>query len=52
MQELHEPSITKALAEASKAAKSSQEATPLIVRTSELPEVLEIHSDWHTPFMI
>jgi hypothetical protein len=33
IQELHEPSISKALAKPS-------------------PEVMEIHSDWRTPFMI
>jgi hypothetical protein len=46
------PGITKALAKASKAAESSQEAMPPIVSTSESPEVMEINSNWHTPFMI
>jgi hypothetical protein len=52
LQELHEPSITKALAKASKAVKSSQEIPPPIESISESPEVMEIHSDWRTPFMI
>jgi hypothetical protein len=45
MQELHEPSITKVFAKVSKAAESSQETSPLIESISELPEVMEIHSD-------
>jgi hypothetical protein len=52
MQELHEPSITKPLAKASKAAKSSQETTPLVDSISESPKVMEIHSDWRTLFMV
>jgi hypothetical protein len=52
LQELHEPSISKVLAKSSKAAKLSQE-TPLPIESiSESPEVIEIHLDWHTPFMI
>jgi hypothetical protein len=38
LRELHEPSISKVLAKATKAAES--------------PEVMEIHLDWCTPFMI
>jgi hypothetical protein len=45
MQELHEPSITKALAKASKVAESSQETTPPVESISESPKVMEIHSD-------
>jgi hypothetical protein len=52
MQELHEPSINKALAKANKAAESSQETTPPIESISESPEVMKIHSDWRTPFTI
>ncbi len=49
---LHEPTISKALDKANKAAESSQE-TPLLPNSiTESPEVMEIHSDWHTPFMI
>jgi ribonuclease HI len=52
LQELHEPSMSRASAEASKVAESSQE-TPLPNESiSESPEVMEVHSDWHTPFMI
>jgi hypothetical protein len=40
IQELDEPSITKALAKASKATESSQAES-----ISESPEVMEIHSD-------
>jgi hypothetical protein len=45
MQELHEPSITKALAKASKEAETSHETTPPIESISESPEVMKIHSD-------
>jgi hypothetical protein len=52
MRELNEPSIMKALEKASKAAESSLETSLLIESISESPEVMEIHSDWHTSFMI
>jgi hypothetical protein len=52
MQKLHEPSITKELAKANKAAESSQETSPSIESLSKSPVVMEIHSDWSTPFMI
>jgi hypothetical protein len=52
LQELHEPSISKALAKASKVAESSQETPPPSESTFESPEVMEIHSDWSTPFMV
>jgi hypothetical protein len=52
LQELHEPSISKALTKATKAAESSQETPPLSENITKSPDVMEIHSDWHTPFMI
>jgi hypothetical protein len=52
MQELHLPSITKALAKANKASESSQETTLPAESISESPEVMEVHSDWRIPFMI
>jgi hypothetical protein len=52
LQELHEPTISKALAKANKAAESSQETPPPPHGITESPEVMEIHSDWPTPFMI
>jgi hypothetical protein len=52
LQELHEPSISKALAKATNAAESSQETPPPSESTIESPEVMEIYSDWRTPFMI
>jgi hypothetical protein len=46
------PSISKAFAKATKATESLQE-TPLPNESiSESPKVMEIHSDWCTPFMI
>jgi ribonuclease HI len=52
LQGLHEPSISKALGKATKVAKSSQETPPPSESITEAPEVMEIHSDWHTTFMI
>jgi hypothetical protein len=52
LQELHELSISKDLAKATKAAESSQETPPPSESITESPEVMEIHSDWRTPFMI
>jgi hypothetical protein len=52
MHELHELSIAKALAKASTMAESSQEIPPPIESISESLEVMKIHSDWHTLFMI
>jgi hypothetical protein len=52
LQELHEPSISKALAKASKAAESSQETPPSVESIPESPKVMKIHSDWRTLFMI
>jgi hypothetical protein len=40
MQELHEASIIKALAKASKVAESSQQTTPPIESITESPEVM------------
>jgi hypothetical protein len=50
LQELQEPSIS--LAKAIKAVESSQETVPPKESITESPEVMEIHSDWRTPFMI
>jgi hypothetical protein len=50
--ELHEPTISKALAKATKAADSSQETLPPSENITESPEVKEINSDCRTPFMI
>jgi hypothetical protein len=52
LQELHKPTISKALAKATKVAESSQETPPPCESITETPEVMEIHSDWPTPFMI
>jgi hypothetical protein len=52
LHEFHEPSISKALAKATKVAVSSQETPPPSESITESPEVIEIYSDWHTPFMI
>jgi ribonuclease HI len=45
LQELHEPSISKALAKATKVVASSQETLPPSVNIAKLPEVMEIQSD-------
>jgi hypothetical protein len=52
LQELHDASILKTLAKANKVAESSQETPLPSASITESPEVMEIHSDWHTPFMI
>jgi hypothetical protein len=52
LHELHELSILKALGKATKMVKSSQETPPPSENIIESPEVMEIHSDWRTPFMI
>jgi hypothetical protein len=52
LQEFHEPGISKALAKASNMAESSQVTPSVIESISESPEVMEIHSDWCTLFMI
>jgi hypothetical protein len=49
---LHEPTISKALVKANKAAESSQETPPPPDKITESPKVMEIHSDRRTPFMI
>jgi hypothetical protein len=51
LQELHEPSILKALANATKVAESSQETPPPSESITESLEVMKIHSNWRTPFM-
>jgi ribonuclease HI len=45
LQELHEPSISKALVKATKAIESSQETPPPSESINESPEVMKIHSD-------
>jgi hypothetical protein len=52
LQELHELSISKALEKAIKAAKSSQEAPPSTKSITESSEVMEIHLDWRTLFIV
>jgi hypothetical protein len=44
LQELHEPSISKALAKVTKVAESSQETPPLNEGITKSPDVMEIHS--------
>jgi hypothetical protein len=50
--ELHDPSISKALAKATMGAESSQKTPPPKESITESLVVMEIHSDGHTPFMI
>jgi hypothetical protein len=45
LQELHEPTISKALAKANKVVESSQETPPPPDSITVSPEVMEIHSD-------
>jgi hypothetical protein len=52
LQELYEPSILKVLAKATKAAESSQETPLPSENITESPEIMEIHLDLRTPFMI
>jgi hypothetical protein len=52
LQKLHEPTIARALAKANKAVESSQETPPPLSILTESPEVMEIHSDWRTSFII
>jgi hypothetical protein len=52
LQELHEPSIAKALTKASNASESSKEAPPPTDSITESHKIIEIHSDWRTPLMI
>jgi ribonuclease HI len=52
LQELHELTISKAFAKANKAVKSSQEAPPPNDSITKSPEVMKIHLDWRTPFMV
>jgi hypothetical protein len=52
LQKLHEPSISKALAKATKVVESSQETPPPSESITESPKVMKIHSDWHTSFII
>jgi hypothetical protein len=52
LQELHEPSISKTLAKATKSAESSQETPPSSEHITVSPKIMEIQSDLHTVFMI
>jgi hypothetical protein len=52
LQKLHEPNITKALAKASKMVESSKENMSSVENIPESPKVMELHSDYGTPFMI
>jgi hypothetical protein len=52
LQELHEPTISKALTKANKVVESSQETPSPPDNIIESLEVMEIHSDWRTLFMI
>jgi hypothetical protein len=52
LQELHEPTISKALTKANKVVESSQETPSPPDSIIESLEVMEIHSDWRTLFMI
>jgi hypothetical protein len=52
LHELHEPTISKALAKVNMVAKSSQETPPPPDSITEPPKVMKIHSDWHNLFMI
>jgi hypothetical protein len=52
LQKLHAPSISWASTKATKVAEPSQETPPQNEVITESPEVMEIHSDWHTPFRI
>jgi hypothetical protein len=45
LRKLHEPTISKALAKANKAAESSQVTLPSLNSITESPEVMEIHLD-------
>jgi hypothetical protein len=52
LQKLPEPTISKALAKVKNVAESSQKTLPLPDSIDESPEVMEIHSNWRTLFMI
>jgi hypothetical protein len=52
LEELHEPTIPKALPKANRADVSSQEDPPPKDNITESPEVMEIHSACHTPFRV
>jgi hypothetical protein len=52
MRELHEPSISRALSKASKVAESFERTAPLNDDKPESPDIMIVHSDWRTPFMI
>jgi hypothetical protein len=52
MQEHHEPSIVQAMSKASKVVESSQKTTSPVEDKYESPDVMTVHSNWCTPFMI
>jgi hypothetical protein len=52
LQKHHESTISKALGKANKAVESSQETPPLPDSMTESTEVMQIHSDCRTPFMM
>jgi hypothetical protein len=52
LQELHDLTISKAFGKVNKATESSQKITPPPDSITESPEVMEIHSDWCTLFMV
>jgi hypothetical protein len=51
MQELHEPSISKTLAKASKATESIDDSTTPADAKDDSSKVMLVDLDWHTPFM-
>jgi hypothetical protein len=52
LQELYEPRISKAISKATKAVESSQETLLQSESITESHDVMEIHFNWRTPFMI
>jgi hypothetical protein len=51
IQELHKPSISKALSKAIKTTESIDVATKPTDDKPESSEVMTVHADWCTPFM-
>jgi hypothetical protein len=52
MQELYEPSISRALSKASKAVESIEDATQPTDDKHVSSDVMTVYSDWRTSFMI
>jgi hypothetical protein len=52
MQDLHEPSISKALFKFNKASESVDDTTTRADDNVDSSKVMVIDSDWHPPFMI